>query len=113
MAASLTAWLQRWAAEIQARHSVNPWIFLGLMTACAPFFYYSIYRLARAAALKNSGQMSLWSTVFLAAAVLPYLYIMAWGRRLPWYIYIVLAILIAQGVWSLLTKRKQSGAGGG
>jgi len=98
-------------AGIQSRHGVNPWVFLGLMTACAPAFYYSIYRLGRAAVRRDAGQLNLWGSVFLAAASLPYLYVIILGRGIPWYIYIVLAALLAQGAWSLL-KRIRAGRGG-
>lgn len=96
--------LQGWAAQIQLRHDINPWLFLALMAGCAPFFYYSIYRLARAAAVKDGKSIKLWSAIFLAATVLPYLYVMAFGRNLPWYVYLLLAALVGQGLWSLLKK---------
>ena len=69
------------------QYGVNPVIFLGLIVACAPFFYYSIYRLVRAVAKKEKGRVALWSSVFLAATSLPYLYVLLFGRNLPWYIY--------------------------
>lgn len=97
---------------IQARHGVNPWVFLGLMAGCAPLFYYSIYRLGRAAVKRDAKQMNLWGAAFLAATALPYLYVMLVGRNLPWYIYIVLLTLVGQGAWSL-AKRKGPDAGRG
>lgn len=107
------AWLLGWLNGIQARHGINPWVFLGLMVGCAPLFYYSIYRLGRAAVKKDAGQLNLWGMVFLAATALPYLYVMAFGRNLPWYIYLVLGALLAQGLWSLLRRRRQAEEGGG
>lgn len=103
--------LQQWAQTIQSRHGVNPWVFLALMTVCAPAFYYSIYRLGRAAVRREAGQLNLWGSVFLAATSLPYLYVIILGRGMPWYIYIVLAALLGQGAWSLL-KRTRTGRGG-
>lgn len=107
------AWLSDWMNGIQARHGVDPWVFLGLMVGCAPLFYYSIYRLGRAAVKKDAGQLNLWGAVFLAATALPYLYVMAFGRNLPWYIYLVLGALLAQGLWSLLRRRRQAAEGDG
>lgn len=75
---------------------------------CAPLFYYAIYRLGRAAVNKDAGQLNLWGMVFLAATALPYLYVMAFGRNLPWYIYLVLVALLAQGLWSLFRRRKKA-----
>lgn len=101
---SILAWIHEQAAAARAQYSVNPWIFLGLMVACAPFFYYSIYRLVRAVAHKDKGRITLWSSVFLAATATPYLYVLLFGRNLPWYIYLILAALVAQGVYSLVKK---------
>ncbi len=110
---SLIAALQKWMAGVQAKHGVNPWIFLGIMTACAPFFYYSIFRMGRAAVKRNAREMNMWGAAFLSATALPYLYVLVFGRNLPWYIYIVMAALVAQGVWSLFKRTGAAGGGGG
>ena len=101
---SIIAWINDQAAAARAQYAVNPWIFLGLMVACAPFFYYSIYRLVRAVAQKDTSRITLWSSVFLAATATPYLYVLLFGRNLPWYVYLILAALLAQGVYSLVKK---------
>ncbi len=104
----LAGHLQIWAQGIYGKYGVNPWAFLCLMVVCAPLFYYSIYRLGRAAVKKDFGQLNRWSIVFLMATVLPYLYVLAFGRNLPWYLYLVLAALILQGLWSYYRRRKIS-----
>jgi len=101
---SILAWINDQAAAARDQYAVNPWIFLGLMVACAPFFYYSIYRLVRAVAQKDKNRITLWSSVFLAATATPYLYVLLFGRNLPWYVYLILAALLAQGVYSLVKK---------
>jgi CDP-diglyceride synthetase len=101
---SVLSWINEQAAFARAQFGVNPWIFLGLMVACAPFFYYSIYRLVRAVAKKEKGRITLWSSVFLAATATPYLYVLLFGRNLPWYIYLILAALLAQGAYSFVNK---------
>ena len=100
----LTALLQGWADTIAARHGVNPYLFLALTTACAAPFYYSIYRLTKALATRQRQQVPVWSSVFLAAAALPYAYVLVFGRNLPWWIYLILGVLLAQGVVSLVRK---------
>ena len=101
---SILAWIHEQAAASRAQYSVNPWVFLGLMVACAPCFYYSLYRLVRAVAQKDKHRIAIWSSVFLTATAVPYLYVLFFGRNLPWYIYLILAALIAQGVYSLVKK---------
>lgn len=109
----MLARLQEWADTINARHSVNPYILLGLLTACAPFFYFSIYKLIRSLAKKQSGPIFVWSSIFLAATAIPWLYVLAFGKNLPWYIYLVLGALIAQGAYSLIRKLIKKSAFGG
>jgi len=83
------------------------------MISCAPFFYYSLYRLARAFTSMNAGQINLWSSVFLAATALPYIYVMVWWRNLPWYIYLILGAILTQVIWSLIKRRKKGKEGSG
>jgi len=95
---------EAYLVKIQAQYAVNPWIFVLLLLACAPFFYYSIYRLLRALAREERSRVMVWSTVFLASTILPFVYVLAFGRNLPWWVYGVLVLLVGQGVYSLLRK---------
>ena len=106
--------LQQWASTIHESHGVNPYLYIALTTVCAPPFYYSIYRLTKALATKQTHQVSVWGSLFLGAAALPYVYVLAFGRNMPWWIYLILAALIAQGILSLVRKlrRRTSHAGG-
>ena len=98
------ALLQSWAATVSASYGVNPYLFIALTTICAPAFYFSIYRLTKALATRQRRHVSTWSTVFLGAAALPYGYVLVYGRNLPWWIYLVLGVLLAQGFASLVRK---------
>ena len=95
------------AATLEADFSVNPWILIALFVVCGPFFYYSAFRLARAALTKREGSLSTWSTIFLASAALPYLYVLLFGRNMPWWIYLIVGGLIIQGVVSLVRKLRR------
>jgi hypothetical protein len=99
--------IQPWMDSVRIKHGVNPAFFLGLMVLCAPFFYFSIYRLIRAVVKKDTKALTLWSTVFLAATILPYLYVLFFGHNLPWYVYLILAVLIGHSIWSLVKKLKK------
>ena len=96
--------LRQWRATIHASHGVNPSLYLALTTVCAPPFYYSIYRLTKALATRQRRQVPLWSSVFLGATALPYVYVLVFGRNLPWWIYLVLGALLAQAAVSLVGK---------
>ena len=85
-------------------YRVDPVIFLVIYFASAPFFYFSLYRMLRALAEKRGKEIMLWSSVFLAATVAPFLYVLFFGRNLPWWVYGIIALLIGQGIFSLVRK---------
>jgi len=85
-------------------YRVDPVVFLVIYFASAPFFYYSLFRMIRALAQKRGTEIMVWSAVFLAATVAPFLYVLFFGRNLPWWVYGIIALLIGQGVFSLVTK---------
>jgi len=96
------------AELIRAEHAVNPYVFLLLLLICAPFFYFSAYRLLRALAARKSDLIFRWSSVFLAATAVPYLYVLVFGRNMPWWIYLVIVLLLGQGVFSLVRKIRRT-----
>ena len=101
--------LQQWRSTIHANYGVNPYLYLVLTTVSAPPFYYALYRLTKALATKQRSQVSLWSSVFLGASALPYLYVLVSGSNMPWWIYLILGALLAQGTVSLVWKLTLAG----
>ena len=85
-------------------YGVNPVVFVVIYLVCVPFFYYSLFRMLRALAKKFGKEVMLWSVVFLCANVAPFIYVLFFGRNFPWWAYGILAILIGQGVISLIIK---------
>jgi hypothetical protein len=100
--------LQHWLQATRVKYGVDPIIFLILMTACAPFFYCSIYRLVRAIAARQKAQINLWSMVFLLSTILPYLYVLVFGHNMPWWVYLIVAALMAQGAYTLVLRRSKN-----
>ncbi len=104
-----------WAAGVMSRardtYGVNPAVFLAIFLGSGPVFYYSLYRLLRSLARKSGGRTGLWSAVFLAATAAPYLYVLAFGRNLPVWVYGILVLLIGQGAGSLVKRLKKSNEG--
>ncbi len=85
-------------------YNVDPVIFLILYFGSAPFFYYSLFRLIRALAKRGGNEVLLWSTIFLGANVTPFLYVLLFGRNIPWWVYGIIVLLIGQGVFVLVRK---------
>jgi fatty acid desaturase len=90
------------------QYSVNPVIFLVIFLGCAPFFYYSLFRMMRALAKKRGKEVMVWSTVFLCATAAPFIYVLFFGRNLPWWVYGIIALLIGQGIFSLIRKLRRT-----
>jgi hypothetical protein len=95
-------------------YGVDPVVFLIIYFASMPFFYYSLFRMFRAIALERGMEITLWISVFLAATVAPYLYVLIFGRNLPGWVYVFIVLLIGQGVFALVMRlRRRSEAAGG
>jgi divalent metal cation (Fe/Co/Zn/Cd) transporter len=90
-------------------YGVNPIIFIIIYLFCVPIFYYSLFRTLRALTKKLGNEIMLWSAIFLCANIAPFLYVLLFGRNIPWWVYGIIAIVISQGVLSLIIKlRKKS-----
>jgi hypothetical protein len=91
----------------QENYKVDPVVFLVIYFASAPFFYYSIFRMVRALALRKQQGILLWSMVFLGSTAAPFLYVLFFGRNLPWWVFVVIGLLIGQGVFSLIRRLRK------
>jgi hypothetical protein len=104
--------IRNWTRQAREIYAVDPVIFIVLLTACAPLFYFSIFRLIRAVAKKKTKDLPVWGTIFLASTAIPYLYVLIFGRNMPWWIYIILGLLLAQGAYSLVKRLRAKPKGG-
>jgi len=91
----------------RVNYGVDPVVFIVIYLTSVPFFYYSIFRMVRALAQKKQRQIQVWSMVFLAATVAPFLYVLFFGHNLPWWVYVLIALLIGQGVYSLIRRLRR------
>jgi hypothetical protein len=88
-------------------YGVNPIIFMAIYLVCVPIFYYSLIRTIRAIAKKLGNEVMLWSAIFLCATIAPFLYVVVFGRNIPWWVYIIIVLLVGQGVWSFIMKLRK------
>jgi hypothetical protein len=99
--------VQAWIAATRETYGVDPVVFLIISTINAPFFYFTIFKMVKAVAKRDTKRLPLWATLFLAAVVVPYVYVLFWGHNLPWYIYVAMGLLVGQGVWTLVRKLRK------
>lgn len=91
-------------------YGVNPIVFLVIYLASVPVFYYSLFRTLRALAGKRGNEIMLWSAIFLCANIAPFLYVIIFGRNIPWWVFGIIALLIGQGVLSFIMKLRKKPA---
>jgi hypothetical protein len=97
-------WVRETMQAARTNYGVDPVAFLVIYLVSVPFFYYSIFRMVRALARKLRREVMIWSAVFLASTAAPFLYVLFFGRNLPWWVYGVIALLIGQGIYSLVRR---------
>ena len=100
-------WVEALMRSARDQYGVDPIVFLVIYLFAAPVFYYSLFRTARAMARRIGNEVALWSGVFLCAVVAPFLYVLFFGRNLPWWVYGAIGLLIAQGVLSVAMKLRR------
>ena len=110
MFAYIISKLQELMRVARDNYGVNPVVFLVIYLACAPIFYYSLFRTLRAFAKKLLNESMLWSTIFLCANVAPFLYVFIFGRNIPWWVYVIIVLLVGQGIVSLVLKLRRTPA---
>jgi hypothetical protein len=101
-------WIRELMRAARDNYGVDPLAFLIIYLASAPIFYFSIFRIVRALARGLRNEITLWSMIFLAATAAPFLYVLFFGRNLPWWVYVVIGLLIVQGVYSLVRRLTKS-----
>jgi hypothetical protein len=89
-------------------YGVNPIIFITIYLLCVPLFYYSIIRTFRAIAKKLANEIMVWSIIFLCANVAPFLYVMIFGKNIPWWVYIIIFIIVGQGILSFIIRIRKT-----
>lgn len=98
------AWVQELMRVARQVYGVDPVIFLGLYLGCAPVWYFSLFRTLRALAARRVQQVMIWSSVFMLATVLPFLYVLLFGHNIPWWVYVLILLLVVQGLYGLVRK---------
>jgi hypothetical protein len=93
-------------------YGVNPVVFLIIYLVCVPVFYYSLFRTFQSVTKKLGKEVMLWAAIFLCANVAPFIYVIFFGRNIPWWVYGIIALLIGLGILSLIMKLRKIPAAG-
>ncbi len=94
--------IKGWFLGLGERYGVNPLIFGSIYVGAIPFFSLSIAWLVRNLRRGRSAVAPLLSAAFFFVSA--YLYLLVAGQNIPVWVYIVIAGMLAFGVWSTVRK---------
>jgi len=94
--------IKGWFLGLGKRYGVNPLIFGSIYVGAIPFFSLSIAWLVRNLRRGQSVVAPLLSAAFFFVSA--YLYLLVAGQNIPVWVYIVIAGMLAFGVWSTVRK---------
>ena len=63
-------------------YGVDSVVFLVIYVGAGPFFYYSIFRTLRAIKKRLKTELTIWSTMLMAATAAPFVYVLFFGHTL-------------------------------
>lgn len=90
--------LLNWFMNLGAQYGVNPFIFGAIYVGAVPFFMLSVGWLVRNARRSESIVLPVLSASFFFVSA--YLYLAVAGENIPWWVYGVLAAMVAYGGWA-------------
>ena len=97
-----------WFMGLGAEYGVNPYIFGGIYVGAIPFFLATIAWMARRKRRGEPIAMQIALAGFLALS--SYIYLIFAGRNLAWWVYALVALLVAYTLWSLWQKARRPAA---
>lgn len=90
--------ISEWMTDLGGQYGVNPLIFGAVYIGAIPFFSLSVAWIVRNVRLKKSIVLPAVSAAFFFVS--SYLYLFAMGRGMPGWVYGVLALVVAAGIYS-------------
>ncbi len=92
---------------VRDNHGVDPVIWIILKAVSLPALSYSCYRIGRALSREGVQEVVFWSVFLSFSLVAPYIYIMLFGRNLPWWAYAGVCLLLGQNVYFLMRRLRR------
>jgi hypothetical protein len=94
--------IQTWFFSLGAEYGVDPIIFGAIYVGAIPFFTASLAWLVRNLRQKKPASLPAFLTGFFFLSA--YLYLLAVGQNIPWWVYGAILALIAFGAYSTIRK---------
>jgi hypothetical protein len=97
--------LKDWFLALGAKYGVDPVIFGSIYVGGIPLFTLSLWWLIRSIRQHKPVVLPVLSTGFFFLSA--YLYLIVVGRNIPWWVYGLIAALVAYGVYATWQKIKK------
>ncbi len=94
-----------WFMGLGAEYGVNPYIFGGIYVGAIPFFLATMAWMVKRKRMGEPITLQIIIAGFLAMS--SYIYLVFVGRNLAWWVYGLIALLIAYSIWSLVKKIRE------
>lgn len=95
---------REWFVNLSDKHGVNPVIFAVIYFGAMPFFWMSLAWLVKSIKDKTSPVLPIISTGFFFISA--YLYVIIFGRNVPWWVYLFIVLLVGFSAVSTWKKVK-------
>jgi hypothetical protein len=99
-------YIRNWLAGVQTKYNVNPLVFGAIYLASVPFFWFSIYKIIAGLKTKRLNQVRTFAVILGFAIIAPFFYVAVFGRNLPVWFWIFVALIIGYSVYSTLARLK-------
>lgn len=96
--------IHEWLMGLSAQYNVNPYIFASIYIGAIPFFTLSVAWIVRNKRREKSITLPVLATGFCFSSA--YLYLMVAGENVPFWVYLMIAAMLAYGIYSTYRKVK-------
>ncbi len=97
-------YLKEWLTQIRLKHGVNPVVFAVIYFAGVIPFWYSIYRIGRGIKSGNQNEVLTFGTILGLIILSPFCYVLIFGRNLPFWFWIIAALVIGLSFFSTVRR---------
>ena len=95
---------KEWFLSLGENYGVNPFIFGGIYLGAIPFFILSLgWTIKNIRRKKSIVLPALLTGLFFISA---YLYLIIAGKNIPFWVYVVIGLMVVYGVYSTINKIK-------
>jgi len=103
---SIGDWLVNKENLIVVKYQVEPLVFILLEILTTPFYFWAWAKLIRGMRKKRKLDVK-WLTILLVVILIPYLYVLIYGRNIPCFVYLLfIGLIVIVGIRNYFRIKK-------